>query len=295
MKCFLILGFLSLSAQAGPYAPAAGQEGSRAISKDDARIMGWATEVENYQPGLEVEESWADSSQVLGPAQGNSFQICSLGRGGSMTVSFGRALPNGFGPDFAVFENGFSNDYLELAFVEVSSDGENFFRFRNRSLTTSAVGAFGTLDPTDVFGLAGKYRQGFGTGFDLAELPNSPQLDKNNIRYVRLLDVIGGSSTDSEGNFIFDPFPTVISAGFDCDGIALLASEEISILTVEASDESLSISFQAQLEESYFLMESSTLEPESWMEVASKSAVAEEESFLVPLGEDHKFYRIESR
>ena len=55
------------------------------------------------------------------------------------TVTFASPIYNGEGPDFAVFENGFDIDdeydptgvlhFLELAFVEVSSDGENFFRF----------------------------------------------------------------------------------------------------------------------------------------------------------------------
>jgi len=54
------------------------------------------------------------------------------------------------GFDFAVFENSFNDSFLELAFVEVSSDGINFVRFPATSNTQTDVQitGFGTIDPT---------------------------------------------------------------------------------------------------------------------------------------------------
>jgi hypothetical protein len=182
-------------------------------------------------PGEDVSKEYQEESQALGPADGNPVRVVALGRGGTLTLSFGQVIPNQPGPELAVFENSFSDVFLELAFVEVSSDGENFVRFPSLSETPEEVDAFGAIDPTNITGLAGKYRGGFGTPFDFADLPAEPDLDRNGIRFVRLIDVVGGEgsdvtnlpiSRDSRGRRVYDPFPTMGSAGFDCDGVALL-------------------------------------------------------------------------
>src|SRR5690554_7902133 len=87
------------------------------------------------------------------------------------------------GLDFAVFENGFSQSFLELAPVEVSSDGINYVRFTSHSLTQTdtTIGVFGALDATHLYNLAGKYKGGFGTPFDLEELKDSANLNVNKI------------------------------------------------------------------------------------------------------------------
>jgi len=123
-----------------------------------------------------------------------------------------------------VFENSFSDTFLELGYVEVSSDGVNFFRFGNDSLTESPVGGFGAVDPTDIGGFAGKYRQGYGTPFDLALLiDTSGLLDTNNVKWVRIVDIVGdGGCLDTSGDVIYDPYPTMGSAGFDLDAIGVL-------------------------------------------------------------------------
>ena len=84
--------------------------------------------------------------------------------------------------------------FLELAFVEVSSDGNNFFRFNSVSLTptNTQVGGFGVLDTTNLHNLAGKYCAGYGTPFDLEELKDvNSLLDVNSITHVRIIDVVG--------------------------------------------------------------------------------------------------------
>lgn len=213
---------LTGTALAGPFAPAAGQPGSTAIDKDDPAFIGWATSVVEYLPGDNLDASWMDASQALGPAEGTSYDIVSLGTGGSITLAFAEPIANGPGYDFAVFENSFSDTFLELARVEVSSDGIEFFLFDAVSLTPDPVCAFCTIDPTDIDGLAGKYRQGWGTPFDLDVFATSA-LDVNNVSYVRLLDVVGdGSMVDSFGNPIYDPYQTTGSAGFDLDAIGVI-------------------------------------------------------------------------
>jgi len=203
--------------QAGSYAPAAGQSGSEAIASTDSRIIGWATSVLLYSPGSNVDPMWQDTSMAVGLAEGNSFDVVSLGRGGSITLQLASPVNDSNGPDLAIFENSFSDTFLELAFVEVSSDGVNFTRFPSHSQTAGPVAQYGTIDPTNLDGLAGKYRQGFGTPFDLADV------NMSSARYIRIIDIVGnGTATDSQGNIIFDPYATIGSAGFDLDGIAAL-------------------------------------------------------------------------
>ncbi len=208
---------------AGPYAPAANLPGSTAIYKDDPAFVEWATGWKDYQVGSYVDATWQTPDKALGKAVGTSYDIVSLGRGGQITLTFDTPIKNGPGWDFAVFENSFSDTFLELGYVEVSSDGTNFFRFPNDSLTASPVGAFGAVDPTNITGLAGKYRQGYGTPFDLAALADEPMLDINSIGYVKILDIVGdGSCLDTSGDPIYDPYPTVGSAGFDLDAVGAI-------------------------------------------------------------------------
>lgn len=217
------------AAQAGPFAPAAGKPGSTAISKDSADIVQWATGWENYLPGTGVDAQWKVPDRALGKAQGTSTDVVVLGDAGQITLSFGGSIFNGAGADFAVFENSFSDTFLELAFVEVSSNGTDFFRFPSYSFTPKPVGGFGNIDPTNIDGLAGKYRQGFGTPFDLDVLAGTAGLDIDNVRFVRLVDIVGrGNEFDSyPGAYggphpIYDPYPTVGSAGFDLDAVGVI-------------------------------------------------------------------------
>lgn len=208
----------------GGYCPAAGEPNSTAVYMNDANIVGWASGWENYVVGSDCDTKWQTPEKALGKAEGTSYDIVCLGRGGEITLTFKCGIGDSTGYDFAVFENSFSDTFLELAYVEVSSDGVNFVRFVNDSLTTGPVGGFGVVDPMDIGGFAGKYRQGYGTPFDLATLRGtSPLLDINNIKWVRIVDIVGdGSYFDTSGDVIYDPYPTTGSAGFDLDAIAVL-------------------------------------------------------------------------
>lgn len=232
--CFSLLSF----AQA-QFAPQTGLPGSTAIHKSSPSIKGWATECairRGFQDIAIPSLGYAgvgDSTAALGIADG---EVVSLGDSGIATIRFAQALYNGTGADFAVFENGFQNPvnpeeaYLELAFVEVSSDGEHFFRFpatSNTPLTSQVKGVGDYMNARLVNNLAGKYTAQNGTPFDLEELKGISGLDINHITHVRIIDVVGSvgahHSTDHSGQLINDPYPTpFLSGGFDLDAVAAI-------------------------------------------------------------------------
>ncbi|MEX1116240.1 MAG: hypothetical protein WEB53_13385 [Akkermansiaceae bacterium] len=224
-------------ALAGPFPPAAGQPGSDAIAAADVRFTTWATGcvVERGPSEIGYEGStlatYGNDAAATGPSDAtpdSPYPVVSLGDGGTATLEYLQPFGDVPGPDFAVFENGFGTDFLELAHVEVSSDSVNFFRFPSTSLTVASatLGEGGSVDPSNVRNLAGKYIASFGTPFDLAELRNvSPLLDIQRITHVRVIDVIGTNdpalaSFDAEGHLIIDPYPTpYFSGGFDLDAL----------------------------------------------------------------------------
>jgi len=171
--------------------------------------------------------------------------VISLGDGGSAIMEFNNPISNGPGFDFAVFENGFGDEFLELAFVEVSSDGIHFVRFPAISLTQTSVqtSTFGTTETTKIHNLAGKYRFLYGTPFDLDDLKDSTGIDLNHILQVKIIDVggcllDGFASVDALGNKINDPWPTPFdTGGFDLDAIGVMhfASQGINDIHNEFS------------------------------------------------------------
>lgn len=215
------------------YSPPAGQEGSTAIHKDSSLIISWASDCTVERGFMDISYPSAgfvvagEEGYATGQADG---QIVSLGDGGNAILTFDPPIKNGPGPDFAVFENGFTDDFLELAFVEVSSDGINFFRYDAVSLTqtNNQVGSFGVLDATKIHNLAGKFRIDYGVPFNISGLANNPLLNKDSIVMVKVIDVVGCiqeeyARYDSEGNVINDPWPTAFeSGGFDLDAVGVI-------------------------------------------------------------------------
>jgi hypothetical protein len=227
------------------FAPHLGVLGHIAISVDSPSFIGWAT-------GCEVNRGWQqmdDTSygkvnqgepiDALGPADG--LQVISLGDGGTATLTFIEPIQNLPGYDFAVFENGFMDFFLELAFVEVSSDGENFVRFPASSLTPflEQIGPFDYLEPIQLNNLAGKYPRLYGTPFDLEELKDSANLNVNTITHVRIVDVVGSiipefATYDQEGRIVNDPWPTPFpSSGFDLDAVGVLSGLQLNTNTTQ--------------------------------------------------------------
>lgn len=222
------------------FAPQVGFAGTTAMHKDSAVFVNWAK-------GCTISRGWQDiADTALGKTQvgdetyvpgkaGNG--VVSLGDGGSAVMTFEKPVMNGAGYDFAVFENGFidqtldpGNAFLELALVEVSSDGTNYFRFDAVSAndTTTQLASFEAMNATKINNLAGKYIANYGTPFDLDELKDKPGLDVNNITHIRVIDVTGSinplyATRDSKGAVINDPYPTAFaSGGFDLDGVGVI-------------------------------------------------------------------------
>ena len=252
MKKLLLLFFsipISLFGQ-NFFAPAAGETGSTAIYKDSSIFKEWACECFVKRGYINIEDTnftytqgditsnkafFGNDTLALGHP-GGITDVVSLGDGGCAVITLKHAIANGNGPDFAVFENGFKQNspphlyYLELAFVEVSSDGINYVRFPSVSLTqdTAQINDYDGLNPTKIHNLAGKYVVDYGTPFDLEDLKDSSKIDINNITHIKIIDVVGDinnnfASYDSRGNKINDPWPTPFwSCGFDLDAVGII-------------------------------------------------------------------------
>jgi hypothetical protein len=239
-KLITIIYCLPLLVAAQSYSPPAGEPGSTAIHMDSPLFTGWASGIDVIRGYINIEDknfeingsnrvSFGDPNDALGKANGNSMNVVSLGDSGVAILTFDRPIMNGPGFDFAVFENSFSDDYLEFAHVEVSSDGEHFVRFPSHSevQTLVQIHGMGLTDTRRIHNLAGKYRAGYGTPFDLDDLLDSTAIDLNHITHVKLVDVIGsigvGGTNDSYGNRINEPFSTPYeTGGFDLDAVGVI-------------------------------------------------------------------------
>lgn len=235
-QLFSILILLAASPAFGQFDPAGGEPGSLAIHKDDARFVRWCDSSKVSFGYYDISDK--DSGRVSGGDHADIYGIpdmrtVSLGDSGSLICYFSKPIANIEGPDFVIFENGFKwfgGYFLELAFVEVSSNGTDFYRFPSESLadTQKQYTNNAAMDPTDYHNLAGKHQAPYGTPFDLEELKDSTGLDLQSVKYIRLVDVVGSldsaySSRDSKGRKINDPWPTAFDiGGFDLDAIGIL-------------------------------------------------------------------------
>lgn len=245
--CILHLPTNFIKAQ-GSFAPAVGYTGTTAVYSDSSALKSWAT-------GIELTRGWVNISNKTYTTSGSNKttygkasvalqkadnSVVSIGDSGVALLTFNRPIINGDGPDFAVYENGFFSGtpkaFLELGFVEVSSDGSHFVRFPATSEVpyTTQVGPFATINASYLNNLAGKYTAKYGTPFDLDDVKDSANLDINNIRLIKIIDVIGNINTsysvsyDSKGNIINDPFPTpYYSSGFDLDAVGVINGGDI--------------------------------------------------------------------
>lgn len=225
------------------YPPQAGIVGSTAIIKTSPLYVAWAN-------GITVNRGLINKSDPTFAISGNNYasyglpnnaigfpdgNVVSLGDEGNAILTFATPIANGNGYDFAVFENA-SFDYLELAFVEVSSNGINYFRFpaHSQTQTVTQVDSFASPLPIYLNNFAGKYYGDYGTPFDLSEIPNNVLLDKNNIQYVKVIDVVGSinpqfATYDSFGNAVNESFPTPFaSCGFDLQAVGVINQQVLA-------------------------------------------------------------------
>ncbi len=223
------------------FAPAQDQPGTTAMHADSSAFVAWATGCTVERGPMRIDRpenglaSYGADSLALG-MPGGTYDVVSLGDGGTATLTFESPIYNGEGPDFAVFENGFANAVnpdtwaLELGFVEVSSDGVNFFRFPAVTYvqTETQLGNAGSIVPAQLHNFASKYGAFYGTPFDLDEVEDNELLDKNRVTHVRIVDVVGNidpdyATKDSEGHIVNDPWPTPFaSSGFDLDAVGVI-------------------------------------------------------------------------
>ncbi len=237
ISLFLWFGALPTYAQfPGP----AGTPGSTAIHKDSPVFTAWASHCRVYRGYMNI------ANKALGKASiGDSVAatgvfgfggVVSLGDSGVAVLSFAQPIINGTGPDFAVFENAFSDRFLELAFVEVSSNGADWVRFPATSnmQTDTQIGPFDEKsDARKINNLAGKYRAPYGTPFDLEELRDSSKVNIDSVLYIRIVDVVGSISPayaglDKNGKAVNDPFPTPFaSSGFDLEAVGVINQSKV--------------------------------------------------------------------
>lgn len=200
----------------------------------------WATGYQNYLPAPDVGVAHQIPESALGLASNTCVslgdldpdQIAAGAAPGEITLTFDRAIYNGPGADFAVFENsqyyGGYGFFGELGYVEVSSNGTDFVRFECVSTNPGPVGAFGVIDSTNIYNLVGKHQVFQGTPFNLDVLAGSDavvggQVDINDIQYIKIVDIPGsGDFLDSYDNPIYDAWLTRDSAGVDLDAIGAI-------------------------------------------------------------------------
>lgn len=240
ISLLLLLSISSFTYSQSPYAPAAGQPGTTAIPYDSTCFVAWATAVNVTRGYVNIGDTtvqyqgsnkatFGTESDAVGPASAISTASISLGDSGVAIATFAHPITNGTGYDFAIFENGVTDNFLELGLVEVSSDGIHYVRFPAHSLTqtTTQISSFGSVDPTQLNNLAGKYRAGFGTPFDLDDISPSSGIDLQHITHVKVIDCIGSIGShctyDADGNKINELFPTPFNTGgFDLSGVGVI-------------------------------------------------------------------------
>jgi hypothetical protein len=181
----------------------------------------YAKSVESFEPGDGAGHGQARLPDiVLGPP-GSATQVLSLGAGGEIVLAFGeRAIEDGEGADFVVYENPFETPleddgiWQELAEVSVSSDGESWTTFACDPAPSDEgrwPGCAGwrpveSYDPLAVVPIDPSVTG--GDAFDLAEI------GVERARYVRIRD-LSESSNDQN------------AAGFDLNAVGLVHHAEV--------------------------------------------------------------------
>ncbi len=221
--------------------------GARATDPQDC-----AVQVAAFLPGLSGDNFANEALDVplgAGLFEG-SFDVATLGVGGSVTLELGNRCVDGTGTDLLVCENPFlvgggSTAFIEACFVEVSSDGTHFARFPTRygglpgpflpftGNPPSWYSGFGGVHPVRTNPAAGIDPQDIvhagGDAFDLANLAGHPEVLSGNvdlldIAWVRLVDIDAGQAFDDAGTTIWDCGIDSISSA-DIDAVVALNSD----------------------------------------------------------------------
>ncbi|HYC57165.1 MAG TPA: hypothetical protein VEL28_19700 [Candidatus Binatia bacterium] len=192
-----------------------------AARKGDA----WLDRVREFAPGTsagfgaeELPGIVLGMPEGLGDEQG-SLDVVSLGKGGSIVVSFDdNAVVDGPGDDLVIFENAFHAGsipgpvFTEYAFVEVSRDGRQWLAFPFDAGSGAGLAGQAPVYATSSNGIDPLDAAGGGDRFDIGALG----LDL--VRFVRLTDA--GDQIDDYGNHSF----AGTKGGFDLDAAAAIHS-----------------------------------------------------------------------
>ncbi len=245
-KIVYLIALLCASNLQAQFHGAVGTIGTSAMYKDSSAFVSWANTcvvARGYQDIAVTSGGFANVGlDSNGTKKASVNPVVSLGDGGIAILTFTSPITNGTGYDFAVFENSFNDVFLELAFVEVSNDGINYFRFpaTSNTQTLTQIGPFdNTGDATKLNNLAGKYRGNYGTPFDLQELQSVVGLNINNITHVKIIDVVGNinapyATYDKNNNPVNDPYPTAFgSGGFDLDAVGVINQLAVGLSELE--------------------------------------------------------------
>jgi hypothetical protein len=188
-------------------------------------------------------EAWGDEGL------GGSMDVINIGTGGSITVEFvDNVIFNGPGVDFVIFENSFyvggdfSKLFLEPAYVYVSSDGDNYTSFPVNYTPPDPALPGGDDNPDNYINFAGirpvfsNTQNGIdpldpsvsgGDPFDLSDIIEEAEkrgIDLQNIRFIKIQDMIRRIDVDKDGDIIpGSTYPLV--NGFDLDAIAAINSK----------------------------------------------------------------------
>jgi hypothetical protein len=238
------------------------------------------------------------------------------GRGGGTNYVYYNS-----GTNLMPVARGYNFTWCKLAFVDASSDATNWARFPATYLNTDLLFQASvpdspdhwlSQDPTMINGLAGQMISQYGTPFSLSALTNSPEVvgglvHLNNIRYIRLTDVIGdGSTVDQFGNPIYAPYydgtqlPALVAApdsatdGFCLRGVAVLEAPLPTIGAVGMTPSGFLIDVSGLVSGQTYAVESSTnLIAATWTNETNFTAIWNSMTVTNAVGNTTtKFYRI---
>jgi hypothetical protein len=167
-------------------------------------------------------------------------------------------------------------------------------------------------DATMFDGLAGKTISQYGTPFSLSALTNNPKVLSgavalNNIRYIRLTDVIGdGSTMDQYGNPIYSPYydgsqlpalvatPDSATDGFCLRGVAILDFPAPTIMGVRMAQTDFLIDVSGLVSgQTYAVQTSTNLINATWTNETNFAASRNSMTLTnYTGGATKKFYRI---
>lgn len=199
----------------------------------------WLDRVRAFEPGTSagfgansLPGTVLRAPEGLGLDQG-STDVVSLGHNGRIVVSFdNNAVVDGEGDDLVIFENPFLSGpllFAELAFVEVSADGKDWFAFPYDAESGDGLAGRAPVLANSDNGLNPLDPASGGDRFDLAAVG----LDF--VRFVRITDA--GDQIDDPGNHSF----AGTKGGFDLDAAGAIHSTALGCIsgTVSKDDQAV--------------------------------------------------------